>query len=95
MYVLRYLRCPTNSPSTDCGRLVTASSSGYDGSIVNSLQSMYQWEDYFGAPEGSALGVFNAVPVRSQSAYPIYLVDTDNFQVRRTVGGPPLRALHV
>lgn len=34
---------------------------GYDGSMMNGLQTVTNWQDYFGHPEGSVLGVFNAI----------------------------------
>lgn len=30
---------------------------GYDGSLLNGLQTMNQWSDYFGNPSGSRLGL--------------------------------------
>jgi hypothetical protein len=30
------------------------------GSLMNGLQSITQWQDYFGSPSGSVLGVVNA-----------------------------------
>ncbi|KAL2818160.1 major facilitator superfamily domain-containing protein [Aspergillus cavernicola] len=35
--------------------------SGYDGSMMNSLQTVSYWEDYFGNPEGSQLGLMSAI----------------------------------
>jgi len=34
---------------------------GYDGSMMNGLQSLKLWEDYFDHPTGSLLGLFNAI----------------------------------
>ncbi|KAI1846234.1 hypothetical protein JX265_010611 [Neoarthrinium moseri] len=37
---------------------------GFDGSMMNGLQSVSHWQSYFGTPKGATLGVFNA-------AYPL------------------------
>ncbi len=34
---------------------------GYDGSMMNGLQSLDLWESYFGYPTGGLLGLFNAI----------------------------------
>lgn len=34
---------------------------GYDGSLLNGLQTMDQWRDYFGDPNGARLGLFTAI----------------------------------
>ncbi|KAF3024198.1 hypothetical protein G7054_g2719 [Neopestalotiopsis clavispora] len=40
--------------------LLSSSVSGYDGSLMNGLQSLDQWKDYFGQPVGVMLGLVNA-----------------------------------
>ncbi|VUC30240.1 unnamed protein product [Clonostachys rosea] len=35
---------------------------GYDGSLLNGLQTMKSWNEYFDTPTGSRLGIFGAVP---------------------------------
>ncbi|KOS18842.1 Lactose permease [Escovopsis weberi] len=40
--------------------LLSSSVAGYDGSLMNGLQSLKQWKDYFGNPAGAKLGVVNA-----------------------------------
>ncbi|KAH8649241.1 general substrate transporter [Xylariales sp. PMI_506] len=35
---------------------------GYDGSLLNGLQTMSSWQDYFDSPTGSRLGIFGAMP---------------------------------
>ncbi|KAI0159303.1 hexose transporter [Pestalotiopsis sp. NC0098] len=40
--------------------LLSSSVSGYDGSLMNGLQSLEQWKDYFGQPAGVTLGLVNA-----------------------------------
>ena len=34
---------------------------GYDGSMMNGLQSLTTWKTYFNNPTGSTLGLFNAI----------------------------------
>ncbi|KAH8669169.1 hexose transporter [Xylariales sp. PMI_506] len=40
--------------------LLSSSVSGYDGSLMNGLQSLTQWKDFFGNPTGAMLGLVNA-----------------------------------
>ncbi|KAM0269443.1 hypothetical protein ACHAQH_009732 [Verticillium albo-atrum] len=44
--------------------LLSIFSQGFDGSMMNGLQSVTHWRNYFGTPTGSTLGIFNA-------AYPL------------------------
>ncbi|KAH8701536.1 general substrate transporter [Talaromyces proteolyticus] len=44
--------------------LLSIFSQGFDGSMMNGLQSVTHWQTYFGTPKGAVLGVFNA-------AYPL------------------------
>ncbi|KAJ7275720.1 hexose transporter [Mycena rebaudengoi] len=58
--------------------LITSSTNGYDGSMMNGLQSLTQWEDYFHKPRGGTLGLFNAIQnIGALAAYPFspYLSD--------------------
>ncbi|KAG5636475.1 hypothetical protein H0H81_007893 [Sphagnurus paluster] len=58
--------------------LITSSTNGYDGSMMNGLQSLDQWKGYFNFPTGSKLGLLNAIQnIGSLAAYPIapYLSD--------------------
>ncbi|ORY28816.1 hexose transporter [Naematelia encephala] len=41
--------------------LMTSMNNGYDGSMMNGLQSLDTWKDFFNHPHGSVLGVFNAI----------------------------------
>jgi len=41
--------------------LITSSTNGYDGSMMNGLQSLTQWTDYFNNPSGGRLGLLNAI----------------------------------
>ncbi|KAM0722955.1 hypothetical protein Q7P37_001153 [Cladosporium fusiforme] len=40
--------------------LLSSSVAGYDGSLMNGLHSLPQWQNYFGDPQGSMLGLVNA-----------------------------------
>lgn len=40
--------------------LLSSAVAGYDGSLMNGLQSLTQWKDYFGHPTGALLGLVNA-----------------------------------
>lgn len=52
--------------------VITSATRGYDGSIVNALQSMDTWQEYFNYPKGSLLGIFAAVmSVGSITATPL------------------------
>ncbi|OCH89637.1 general substrate transporter [Obba rivulosa] len=58
--------------------LVTSSTNGFDSSLMNSFQSLPQWENYFNHPHGGKLGLLNAIQnVGSLAAYPFapYLSD--------------------
>lgn len=50
---------------TPLSSLITSSNNGYDGSMMNGLQTLPQWKDYFHAPSGSMLGLLNAIQVYS------------------------------
>ncbi|KAG6840472.1 hypothetical protein C0991_006498 [Blastosporella zonata] len=45
--------------------LITSSTNGYDGSMMNGLQSLDQWKNYFNNPTGGKLGLLNAIQVRA------------------------------
>jgi len=38
-----------------------ASANGYDGSLMNGLQALNQWNDHFDRPAGAFLGFLNAI----------------------------------
>ncbi|KAH6689034.1 general substrate transporter [Plectosphaerella plurivora] len=44
--------------------LLSIFSQGFDGSMMNGLQAVTHWRNYFGTPTGATLGIFNA-------AYPL------------------------
>ncbi|KAF9500735.1 hexose transporter [Pleurotus eryngii] len=51
--------------------LITSSTNGYDGSMMNGLQSLPQWRDYFNNPSGGMLGLLNAIQnIGCLAAYP-------------------------
>ncbi|KAH6892750.1 hexose transporter [Coprinopsis sp. MPI-PUGE-AT-0042] len=41
--------------------LITSSTVGYDGSMLNGLQSIDGWHDYFNNPQDTLLGLFSAI----------------------------------
>ncbi|KAH7928915.1 general substrate transporter [Leucogyrophana mollusca] len=58
--------------------LITSSTNGFDGSMMNGLQSLTQWNVAFDYPTGSKLGLLNAIQnIGSLCAYPFspYLSD--------------------
>lgn len=40
--------------------MMIESTSGFDSSLMNGLQSLSYWNEYFGHPNGSLLGILNA-----------------------------------
>jgi MFS family permease len=40
--------------------IITNTANGFDGSMMNGLQTLSYWKDYFHHPTGSTLGFFNA-----------------------------------
>jgi MFS family permease len=40
--------------------ILTNTANGFDGSMMNGLQSLSYWQDYFGEPRGALLGFFNS-----------------------------------
>lgn len=52
--------------------LLSSSVAGYDGSLMNGLQSLKQWQAYFNHPQGATLGLVNAAQsIGSVLALPI------------------------
>jgi hypothetical protein len=45
--------------------LITSSTSGYDGSMMNALQSLDQWNAALDNPTGGKLGLLNAIQVQN------------------------------
>jgi len=62
---------------------------GYDGSLLNGLQTMEQWRSYFGYPSGAQLGLFTAIQnVGAVCALPFssYLADLFGRRIGVEVG---------
>ncbi|CAL1699477.1 unnamed protein product [Somion occarium] len=58
--------------------LITSSTNGFDGSLLNSFQSLPSWQTYFNQPAGGRLGLLNAIQnIGSLAGYPFapYLSD--------------------
>ena len=52
--------------------VLTSATNGYDGSMMNGLQTLPYWQSYFDKPHGSLLGLLNCImAVGSLSAIPI------------------------
>ncbi|KAF8887527.1 hexose transporter [Infundibulicybe gibba] len=66
--------------------LITSSTNGYDGSMMNGLQSLTQWKGYFNNPTGGKLGLLNAIQnIGSLAAYPISPYLSDGLGRRPTI----------
>ncbi|EPT02301.1 hypothetical protein FOMPIDRAFT_59695 [Fomitopsis schrenkii] len=66
--------------------LITSSGNGFDGSLMNSFQSLDQWKDYFNNPQGSKLGLLNAIQnIGALAGYPFAPYLSDGLGRRRTV----------
>ncbi|KAK9482558.1 lactose permease [Lipomyces starkeyi] len=53
---------------------------GFDGSLMNGLQAVEQWREYFGEPTGSTLGLFNgAYPIGGLIVLPLISSISDRF----------------
>ncbi|KAK7539493.1 general substrate transporter [Phyllosticta citribraziliensis] len=60
--------------------LLSSAVAGYDGSLMNGLQSLQQWKDYFGNPQGALLGTVNAAQsIGSVVALPMVGMLSDRF----------------
>ncbi|KAI8068592.1 general substrate transporter [Gongronella butleri] len=42
------------------GSILVQATTGYDGSLLNGLQSLSQWDDYFDNPKGASLGTLSS-----------------------------------
>lgn len=40
---------------------LAATTNGYDGSLLNGLQTMTQWQDYFNHPKSAKIGLYSAI----------------------------------
>ncbi|KAL3474430.1 general substrate transporter [Aspergillus californicus] len=68
--------------------LLSSAVAGYDGSLMNGLQSITEWKDYFGNPTGSVLGVVNAAQsIGSVISLPVVGILSDRIGRRLTLLG--------
>ncbi|KAH8170415.1 sugar transporter domain-containing protein [Sarocladium implicatum] len=59
---------------------VCSATTGYDGSMLNSSQVMDDWQEYFGHPTGSKLGILNAIyQIGSIASFPFAPFFADYF----------------
>jgi sugar porter (SP) family MFS transporter len=66
--------------------LITSSTNGYDGSMMNGLQSLPTWINYFHNPQGGTLGLLNAIQnIGALAAYPFAPFLSDGIGRRRTI----------
>ncbi|QRW22703.1 Sugar (and other) transporter [Rhizoctonia solani] len=64
--------------------LLTSSTNGFDGSMMNGLQAVPHWVSFFGKPQGATLGLYNAIQnIGSLAAIPFAPYVADHFG-RRT-----------
>ncbi|KAH7928916.1 general substrate transporter [Leucogyrophana mollusca] len=67
-------------------RLITSSTNGYDGSMMNGLQSLTQWNAAFDYPNGGKLGLLNAIQnIGSLAGLPFTPYASDGFGRRFSV----------
>ncbi|KAK9432183.1 general substrate transporter [Lipomyces doorenjongii] len=60
--------------------IMAYATSGYDGSMMNSLQTVTYWDDYFNNPRGSLLGILSAImPLGSICSTPLAPLLADKF----------------
>ncbi|KAJ7660504.1 general substrate transporter [Mycena rosella] len=66
--------------------LITSSTNGYDGSMMNGLQFLTQWEEYFDHPTKGKLGLLNAIQnIGALAGYPFAPYMADGIGRRPTV----------
>ncbi|KAF8633809.1 hypothetical protein AX15_001250 [Amanita polypyramis BW_CC] len=66
--------------------LITSSTNGYDGSMMNGLQSLDQWRSAFGNPSGGKLGLLNAIQnIGCLVSYPFAPYVTDGLGRRAAI----------
>ena len=70
--------------------IVTNTANGFDGSMMNGLQTLTYWQNFFNHPKGSTLGLFNASMSLGSliGLFPVpYLIDWAGRKVGILVGG--------
>ncbi|KAL6306398.1 hexose transporter [Sparassis latifolia] len=66
--------------------VITSSTNGFDSTLMNSFQSLPQWEDYFDHPSGGKLGLLNAIQnIGSLAGYPFAPYFSDGIGRRPTI----------
>jgi MFS family permease len=51
---------------------VSSAAAGYDGALMNGLQSLTQWQEFMDFPTGPWLGFMNALgPIASMAGFPV------------------------
>jgi sugar porter (SP) family MFS transporter len=66
--------------------LITSSTNGYDGSMMNGLQTLPQWVSSFNNPTGGKLGLLNAIQnIGALAAYPFAPYLSDGIGRRYTI----------
>jgi len=66
--------------------LITSSTNGFDGSMMNGLQSLDQWKSAFNNPSGGMLGLLNAIQnIGCLAAYPFSPYVADGYGRRTAV----------
>ncbi|KAH9919567.1 hexose transporter [Fomitopsis serialis] len=66
--------------------IIISSANGFDGSLMNNFQSLWQWEGYFNNPSGSLLGALSAMQnIGSLAAYPFAPYLSDGIGRRATI----------
>ncbi|KAJ3483750.1 hypothetical protein NLI96_g6099 [Meripilus lineatus] len=66
--------------------LITSSMNGFDGSLLNSFQSLDTWQNYFNKPAGGRLGLLNAMQnIGSLAGYPFAPYLSDGLGRRPTI----------
>ncbi|EMD33849.1 hypothetical protein CERSUDRAFT_117379 [Gelatoporia subvermispora B] len=66
--------------------LITSTANGYDGSMMNGLQLLTQWETAFNFPSGSKLGLLGAIQnIGSLGALPFWPYACDGLGRKKTI----------
>jgi MFS family permease len=67
--------------------ILFSSANGYDGSMMNGLQALPQWQEFMGHPTGAWLGFVNAVQSLGAFAlYPAVAWSNNRFGRKKTIG---------
>jgi MFS family permease len=67
--------------------ILFSSANGYDGSMMNGLQALPQWQEFMGVPTGPWLGFVNAVQsLGALCLYPVVAWSNNRFGRKKTIG---------